>query len=589
MIKVAVVTNAADGSSTRNGIIHLMELLKIFGITYDIFMDGSLTKAQLNSNYDCAFCFETKKATDTGALVGGSLVAYSSGDKPIFYINGQNRSLPSDFPIIPFVQADTSTYYQHETSLFSTEDMKLIGSCLKDNKGRHIWGTFANYVYPSTQTDYAYYRVDTSKLDANREILLQLDDRLMGISSPPSNHAVVVRYYNRYFLPMLAYEPRLFSVSNGYGMINRIMGLPALLYCMSHAGLSPDRKLIANVEIDHPLGVSGYSGYSDEQKLQNLLATWTWVIENFKNSGLNIVCGVTTNNTRDSSWGHVRLYNNYDTARKIHNLFLNNEGGLLSFCWHDHSFDVGNSGSYTRHSGGSYGYPANITDIDCNFGTNQSATMNLRSRVPLLVHVEDQLNIMQNLLGFKSAFAAPFYHLNFATNSHGEFYTIRLLNELFGVKSVRSVINSQFITTGQGTQYRNYFYGSNAQKVSLGGVDVIPSVDLVLTATDFATINTFYGLNATGDNAKIYRRFMAMQMNRAFNLFLMCGNVYWHEAAILEANLNKPTSRFWETGNVNMWVELFSELDSMINFIPDWIKWGTIEDIRRNRIYARAN
>lgn len=582
MIKCAVLHGWSTTSGAYYGLLQLLDLMKVFGFRFDVLT--SLTKAQLNSDYDCAIVFEYKKATDSGSLLGSALVPYTSGDKPVFFINGQNRSLASDFPIIPFVQADTSTYYQHESGLFSTEDMKYVGTCVIDKYGKTLWGTFANYVYPSTPTDYAFYRVDTTKLDENREILVKLEHNRMGIAEPPANHAVVVRYYNRYFLPNIGYECRLFSVANGWSFKSRINGLPLLLYAMSHAGIKPDNKLTVYHEIDHPLGIAGYSGYTTEQKLTNLYKTLTWLIDSFKHKGLNIVCGITTNHTRDNTWGHVYLYNNYDLGKRINNLLRDNPS-LFSTCWHDHSYDLGTVGlSYTRHAGGSYGTPNNITDSDCNFGTGSSATMNLRSRVPLLVHIEDQKRWMVDYLGFSGIWAEPFYHINCATNSYGGANVLLLLRKLFGLKSVRYVANSSTLTTGQGTNYNNISYGTNPQKIEINGVDMIPTDDLMPSSiTSFAGINTFFNLNATGDNKKIYRRYMAKQLNMAFNLYLMLGTCYFHESAILEASLSDPLSRFYNTGNFNGWVELFSEIDNMINFIPDWMRWGTVEDVRELR------
>ncbi len=225
-------------------------------------------------------------------------------------------------------------------------------------------------------------------------MLWVIDNVRMGISTPPGNHAVAVRYYNRYFLPAIGYDPFAYHLFNQLGMGRRLAALGLLLWAMSYAGIRPTRRIPVWCEIDHPLGSGGYSGYTVQQRLALLLASTQWLYDYSKQRDIYIVLGISTNHTRDSTWGHYKTLVDYPAeSQPIQDILIRavREGRWFA-CWHDHSFELGAGAStYTRHSGGMYGTPANVPP----WGPATSAIVTLNYQTPLLVHIEDQEIWMQ--------------------------------------------------------------------------------------------------------------------------------------------------------------------------------------------------
>lgn len=572
----------------------IRRILKHFGIdancmvTDDVHSAGG--KSYINSNYDFAIVVEYRRASDTGTTGNNaySWLSYAAGDKPIFYLGGQVRgSTPTDFPVIAFNSTDTNTFYQTETGQVATDEMRRVGSCIKRPDGSaYLWGKFVNYVWPGTPTEYGYYRVDTAKLDASREVLWVLDDMRMGISTPPVNHAVAVRYYNRYFLPAIGYDPFAYHFFNRLGMGRRFAALGLLLWAMSHAGIRPTRRIPIWCEIDHPLGVGGNSGYTVQQRLFLLRTSTQWLYDYSKSRRIPFVFGISTNHTRDSAWGHYKTLQDYPTeAQPIHDLLVRAvREGLWFACWHDHSFELGaGASSYTRHSGGTYGAPASVPP----WGTGSSASITLNYETPLLVHIEDQENWMQQI-GFPDAWAGNQKHINFANNSYGGWQVLALMNKHRGLRSCRVLPSTHTVTCSPTGSYRQVGYGLADDVTQVGGVWLVNSEDFHYNADNGlyaggSDLNTSMSLGATSVQ-QAYRRFMAWAVDRFLSLTIYeLGIAYWHDTACKSASLNDPLGRCWITGSYNGYVELVSEFDNAVRLLADWLKWGTPAEMQQLR------
>jgi len=550
-------------------------------------------KSFINAQYDFAVCVEYRKADNTGTTGNEmySWVSASPGDKPIFYLGGQVRgSIPSDFPIKAFSLADATTYYTIESGQYATEAMLRIGSCVRRvGSSERLWGRFANYTYPNTGTsDYGFYRCDLAKLDANREILWQLDHLRMGISAPPADHAVVVRYYNRYFLPQSGYNVDVVHHPHSYSFMQRVTGLGLLLWCMSREGIRPQRRLPVWVEVDHPISTGGYVAYTEAQKQRITRQVWDWARLFCKEKGITIIAGLTTHHTRDATWGHqYAIANHADAAAANEIMRLMEQEGTLGVCWHDHSAELGATGfSYTRHSGGSYGTPNSITHADCNFGSGASATMALRSLPALRVHIEDQENWIRQW-GFQSAWGGRHRHINCANNSYGGWQVLSLLNQYWGLRSIRCLPWTHTVSPTQGGAYRETAWGFPYHTQQVGGVDLIPSEDVHITAHrglynpgaggNDRDLNQVLGLGAT-NGMQAYRRYMAWMVDRVLTLALEGGVPYLHDFSWKAASINDPLGEYASSGNWNGFKELLQAADELIRVLSDWLFWGTPSD-----------
>lgn len=603
LIVVATPSRLSGGHIFRRMLSH-------FGISCDVMVASDVQRAGgkrfINARYRFAIWLEYRFANSTGTT-GNEVytwLAYSPGDSPIFYVGGQVRgAVPQDFPIRAFHPNNGATYYQTEQSQFSTEDMRLVGSCVRrSDYSAHLWGRYVNYTWASssTQNEYGYYRVDLSKLGTHSEVLWQLDHYRMGIIPPPEDHAVVVRYYNRYFLPQSGYDGMPFPHENMFSTGRRLAGIGLLLWCMAHAGIRPRRQVVTWWEIDHPLGSGEYKQYTAHQRLYLLRLSTEWLYEFTRARGIHVTCGITTNHTRDSRWGHYKTLITFpQEAEPIHRLLIQAEReGLWSMCWHDHSYELGATGrTYIRHTGGLFGAPTNISVPDSDFGTGVVARVNLNSRIPLLVHIEDQERWMQHL-GFSSAWGSPHRHINFANNSSGGEEVVTLLQQLRGLRSCRIIPDREWFTPSPGGKYPNPGWRMPTDVLRIGGVEMIPCEDMHMVAhrglynpgsggRDI-DLNQQYGLNATSAE-QAYRRFMATQMERFLTLAVYnIGCVYLHDTACMAANLSTPLARFLENGNWNGYVELFSETDNVVQVLADWVRWGTPTEMQEYRRWLRA-
>ncbi|MCS6829838.1 MAG: hypothetical protein RMM08_05365 [Armatimonadota bacterium] len=604
LIVVATPSRLPAGQVFRRMLLH-------FGISCDVMVASEVQRAGgknfINARYGFAVWLEYRYAnrTDTTGNEVYTWLEYSPGDKPIFYIGGQVRGrVPNDFPILAFNPADSSTYYQTERAQYSTEDMRLVGSCVRlaDNSA-YLWGRFVNYTWPSSsaQYEYGYYRVDMSKLDNTREVMWRLDHARMGIPAPPENHAVVVRYHNRYFLPQSGYDVMPFPHENMFSTGRRLAGIGLFLWCLAHAGIKPRRRVTTWWEIDHPLNSGGYRHYTAQQRLYLLRLSTEWLYDFTRFRNIHITCGITTNHTRDSTWGHYKTLITFpQEAQPIHDLLVHAEReGRWAMCWHDHSYELGASGAmYTRHTGGRYGAPVTISSPDCNFGTSQVGRVNLYSEMPLLVHLEDQERWMQQF-GFASAWGGAHRHINFANNSSGGVEVVTLLNRLRRLRSCRIIPDREYCSPWPSGSYPNPGWRMPTDVLQVGGVELISCEDLHLVAQrglynpgsggKDVDLNQQYGLGATSPQ-QAYRRFMAMQMDRFLTLAVYnIGCVYLHDTACTAASLSTPLARFLENGNWNGYVELFSETDNVLQVLADWIYWGTPSQMQEYRRWLRAN
>lgn len=600
-MKVLIVVPTAGTREVSAG--HLARCLQSWGIQTEVGVSSVIQskggKSYVNSNFDCAIYIEYRKADNTGTTGNEPYgwVPYSSGDKPIFYLGGQVRTgVPSDFPIKAFVLADSTTYYVYRSGLYvSDETAKKVGTCVrrKDGKGLPLWGKFVNYLHPSTPTDYSLYRVDPSKLDANREVLWVLDGTRMGIS-PPDDHAVVVRYYNRYFLPMSGYNVDLSGSSpwSTYSVVGRVLPLPLLLWCMSREGLKPSRKAPVFAEIDHPINTGGYVAYTEPQKQKLTLTTYEWMKEFLERTGAYVVLGLTTHYTRDTSWGHKTAMSLYpDAAYANEILRLLEFEGLVGACWHDHSANLGATGfSYTRHSGGLWGTPNNVTSPECNFGTGSTATMYLRSEVPLRVHVEDQ-ELQVADLGFRSAWTGSHRHLNFAGNIHGGWQVVALLSRIWGLRSFRIWSTSHKHNPAQGGTVPELFYLRDTQKIRIVDAVAVPSEDLNITATrglynpgggggSDTDLNTVYGYGASSF-IEAYQSHMGRIGHKIANFAAQGGCVYLHDFSFKAALLDDPLAPGYSRDNWNGLKEMLEAMEMLVYNLPDWYCWGTPSDMQK--------
>lgn len=603
LIVVATPSRLSSGHIFRRMLLH-------FGIPCDVMVASDVQRAGgkgfINAKYDFAIWLEYRYANrpDITGNEAYTWLEYSSGDRPILYVGGQVRGrVPSDFPILPFNPADTSTYYQTERGQYSTEDMRLVGSCVRRPRySDYLWGRFVNYTWASstTQYEYGYYRVDMSKLANTREVMWQLDHVRMGISPPPENHAVVVRYHNRYFLPQCGHDVLPFAHENMFSTGRRLAGIGLLLWCLGHAGIKPRRSVVTWWEIDHPLNSGGYREYTAQQRLYLLRLSTEWLYEFTRFRGIHVTCGITTNHTRDNTWGHYKTLTTFpQEAQPIHDLLVRAEReGRWSMCWHDHSYELGASGGvYARHTGGSYGAPAFISAPDCDFGTGAVAYVNLTSELPLLVHLEDQERWMRQL-GFSSAWGDPHRHINFASNSCGGVGVVTLLNKLRKLRSCRILPYKEYCSPLPRGSYPEPGWRMPTDVLQVSGVELIPCEDLHLVAQRGLynpgsggrdiDLNQQYGLSAASAE-QAYRRFMAMQMERFLTLTVYnIGCVYLHDTACTAAGLSTPLARFSENGNWNGYVELFSETDNIVQVLSDWVRWGSPSEMQEYRRWLRA-
>lgn len=603
LIVVATPTRMSAGQIFRRLLLH-------FGIPCDVMVASDVQSAGgkgfINARYDFAICLEYRYANRPD-ITGNEVytwLAYSSGDRPVFYVGGQVRgSVPKDFPILAFNSTDRDTYYQFERGQYPTEDMRMVGSCVRrpDNSA-YLWGRFANYTWPSssTQYEYGYYRVDMSRLDNTREVMWQLDHVRMGIPAPPENHAVVVRYHNRYFLPQCGYDVMPFPHENMFSTGRRLAGIGLLLWCLEHAGIKPRRRVVTWWELDHPLNSGGYRGYTPQQRLYLLYLSTQWLYEFTRSREIHITCGITTNHTRDSTWGHYKTLITFpQEAQPIHDLLVRAEReGRWSMCWHDHSYELGATrGLYVRHTGGLYGAPEVVSSPDCDFGTNVTAYVNLCSEVPLLVHLEDQERWMQRL-GFLSAWGEPHRHVNFAGNSSGGAQVVALLGRLRRLRSCRILPDREYWLPWPGGKYPNPGWRMPTDVLRVSGVELIPCEDMHLVAQrglynpgsggKDVDLNQQYALGATSPE-QAYRRFMATQMERFLTLAVYnIGCAYMHDTACTAANLSTPLARFSENGNWNGYVELLSESDNIVQVLSSWVCWGTPTEMQDYRRWLRS-
>lgn len=567
-----------------------------FGIDSDVmFLDDVVAaggKSYINANYDFAVFMEYRRADNTGTTgdTAYSWVTYSAGDKPIFYLGGQRRgSVPADFPIRAFNSADTNTFYNYESGRWESNELaRKIGTCVQTVDGKYrLWGRFANYTYPqAAPTDYAQYMCEPSQLGGEKEILWQLDLRAMGVSdTPPSNHAVAVRYYNRYFLPQTGYDVTAAGILTHYGMARRLFGLSLFLWALSHAGIKPSWRIPLWLEIDHPIAESGYVGYTETQRMQLTRQVLGWLRDFCKENGFFIVAGLTTHQTRDSSWGHQKMLANYEDARVANEILrLMEREGTLAACWHDHSAELGATGfSYTRHSGGSYGVPSSVTDVECNFGTGAIATMNLRSLTPLRVHIEDQ-EAWVKAWGFQDAWSGQHRHINCANNSYGGWQVLSLLRKYWGLRSVRVLMSSVLMNPTQGGTYRHPVYYGLPMMYDIGGVFVMPSEDLHYSSHrgiynpgggggNDTDLNTYMGYGATS-GVQARRRHLALQGDLMVNYPALGGTTYIHNFSWHAASLNDPFGDYNTTGNWNGLCEAMWMLKQFIDALPDWFTVG---------------
>jgi hypothetical protein len=601
-----------------------------FGLTSEIMTArdvgaGEDGKSFLNANYRAVIFLEGRRSDDAD---GGANQPYSwiatapgSGDIPIAYFGGipvgHQASLPSDFPIINFNLAQPKTYYQYpHFRKFEAENPRgrRIGTRLNFSNGKKAWGRAVNYIWDANQWYTALYRVHPDRLDSNRQVMAWPDLEEMGIPAErSSNVAVVVRYYNRYFLPCLSYTGRGQPNEYAGGTVPGDTFCPGLvLWFLEQAGVMPRWKMAVTYDIDHPLpgteSAQG-SGMSLAQIRYVDRKTMEWVRDFANSRGMKIQCGVLSGGKwRANGTQHWYYKDQGSDAIALHELLRSQHRGLLPCCWHDHTFPIGRVGDYKRHTEGEYGAPAIAAGFDWNAdgspatpGTGvRNRNFSLRTRGAYRTHWEGSVLEMQSM-NIRQPWCFEQKYLNLAGNEWGNIEFLDFLVDETRVGALR-ITSAPILQEGLPNPYAN----SDFRLLKYRGLDLFETQGLdggmrgLFNPGDGSggvpinnlDVNQQHDLGVSeSDNDRerqVRARFLALQADLGIKQYLYVNGILMNHVDFSHAaNPSDPLAPFRRSRNWNGLKEVFTAIGEWYAILSNWLQPGSVQDVVSWRVRMR--
>jgi hypothetical protein len=619
------IVNYFGSSLFRKRAAAITRWLQNFGLTCEVLEArnvpaGQAGKDYLNLNYRAVLYLENRRADDADPGYG---MAYTwlqttldSGDIPIAYFGpipvGQQRYLPSDFPIIFFNSSNPDTYYQFPHFLqFETDTPqgRSLGTRLLFADGKRAWGRAINYLWNSSQWYAGLFRVHLDRLDSNRQVMIAPDWNEMGITPPnPDNAAIGVRYYNRYFLPCLSYSGRGQPKEYTNGAASGDSFCPGLvLWFLEQVGLMPRWKMNVTYDIDHPLpgteSAQG-SGMSLAQIRYVDRKTMEWVRDFARSKGLIIQCGVLTGGKwRSRNYQHWYFKDQTADATALHNMLKAEHRYVFPCCWHDHTFPVGRVGDYKRHTGGTFGAPSMMPGFDKDEngvsvlpGTGvRNQDFSLRSREAYRIHWEGSVREMSDM-GFPDAWCKAQKYINMAGNEWGNLEFLDFLVDETAVRSLRITSTSALTESGIPNPYASKdfrllkyrainLYETQGLDSGMRGLfnpgDGSGSGEVAINQND---VNQWHNLGVQASDSdrerKVRCRYLAHQTDMAIRQYLYINGVLMNHTDFCHAaNPGNPTADFNQTGNWNGMKEMFTAVGEWYDILRNWLQPGGIKAV----------
>ncbi|MCW5933971.1 MAG: hypothetical protein KIT45_06675 [Fimbriimonadia bacterium] len=249
---------------------------------------------------------------------------------------------------------------------------RLAGTRVQLHDGKYLWCRAFSW---RNGTNFGAMRVNPANLDSDREVLLR--PVIDGVTVP-SEAALGVRYFNRYFLPCTGTASNAAICrpqhETSYDWLQSA-GLHWVWYFLGLAGVSPSFRLAVAMEHDHPIddNTAVFAGTLAEQRERRRvteLASYEWLRGWCSEHGMPVQLGVNTGGrsrpryvSSDAKTHWQAMYdddaNNTQTARDAAvalNTLLSDNMSNLPCNAHDHTREMGfYYGDYPRHTGGNYG------------------------------------------------------------------------------------------------------------------------------------------------------------------------------------------------------------------------------------------
>lgn len=639
---------AVHGILVGTGSIHLQTPLG----TID--PDGATARNFLRNNFSAIFLFErvdvSSGASEYDAALNTWLSWNAPDDPPVVFFSPNlstartSLSLPSDFPIIRPDPANLDvTAVLMDSGVFTTGNVPGGGTAYP-KLGAGVRLTRENLrVYTPTvclytnTNDVYFWKLDETKhnaLGSNGEILAvpEFPDKSFPVSPPT---IIAYRYFNRYFLPMFGeyvadrlYTPNLVRSGN--------MTFFWLLYALKLCGIPPARKAVLAFEIDHPIitRTGRADGLTEAQQLDILKATYEWMANFSRETGLVFFCGVETGGRsgRSSGW-HYNYLTHTDPvirakANAVQQVLLANLRELPCGV-HDHSAQPRDEQtSYTRIGNNEHPYAApndvpvqpgicvskkvmptppptardygEFWDLGPTQTSGTGTTITKPARWNLYtarINLYDQVNEMVQM-GWPDGKGGSYNYTNTAGNEPGDLPWWEVWREL-GFRGVRA---------GQ------HPYGSTLQRQTLPpsgrykGLWFVPTLGVEWN-TDASEVGS-YGLYRAGVPAdthavgtwdvdvgneiatnyaasasarwKAYRRVIGCLVGRWLRAALYSrGVVFLHPPSWFGADPSNPTGVV-DTGSdlkVNPMVELCEAMRAIVQVLSDYLRFGGPSDV----------
>lgn len=585
--------------------IALRRVLQSFGLTGELLTMAQLmslgggssqgAKTFLNQNYQAVLYLEDRMTTEGGGIDQAySWLPYSAGDIPIAYFGFQaHRSgVPSDVPVVPFNLSDSATYWNPHSGWMDPEQRgKYLGTRALFKDGKKVWGRFYHYRWGSGSfgSEYGLWRIDSSKLDQNREVVIWLDP--VEFPTVPSDVCLGVRYYNRYLLPALGGRGWFLGYIAGdfYEMLSFGFGL--VVWFLKEVGLTPRWVQPVGLDWDHPFEYPVLPIRVEEWMYKSRLTT-EWLLDWARARRATIQVGVPSGGrwrggqTYASHWHHKDLT---PDSQAVHAILVAEHSATFPACWHDHTYIVGRTGGvYTRHVGGRYGYPADLRP----FGRNMSASnFNLTHRTAYRVHYEGQVIEMQ-AMGWPDVHCGQHRYTNFAANAWANLGFLDFLFEETPIRAVRI----RCLPTTTGILHKNHFYGRDMRTLRYRGIEILEVISLNGLGTrglinpgsrrgiDY-DLNQYFDLGVPPDPtpenlALCRRRYLAYRIDQVIARWLLVGSIpYIGNVQTHAALASAPLSEFHKTGNWNGMKECCEALDEWVQLLAGWWQWGSVSDV----------
>lgn len=608
---------------THKGLEELLESagtiarwLSNFGLSVEVLYAarvgaGKHGKNFLRANYRAAIYLENRLASDTETAFNEawSWVSYMPGDLPIAYFGpipmGAQNLLPPDFPIIPFDYQNSSTYYQFPHFIRFESDTpkgRQLGTRMRFSDGRGAWGRTINYVWIGSKRT-GTFRVYLNRLDSKREVVLRPDWQEMGLNPAQRDTiATGVRYHNRYFLPCLSFNYIGLPVAYTGGASPGDTFSPGLiLWYLERVGVLPRWKMPVTYDIDHPLpgaeSAQG-SGMNLQQMRYVERQTMEWALGFARNTGLILQCGVLTGGRwRSAQNQHWHYRNQTADSAALHEMLLAEHTRRLPCCWHDHTFPVGRTGDYRRHTGGVYGVPATRPGFDWDYegypaetGKGiRNFTFSLTTRDAYRIHWEGS-QLEMEAMGFPDTVCHHHCYLNMAGNEWGN---LRFLDFLMDETSVRAlrITSAQRLQEGE----RNPFTNADFRLLKYRQIELFETEGLDSgmrglfnpgPATDInnSDINQRLRLGVLETESdrerKVRCRFLALYTDRAIRHYLYLNGILMSHGDFCHAsNPQDPLAEFSRTGNWNGMKEMMTAVGEWYDILRNWLQPGSVSDV----------